>query len=359
MSLIQEATNFFTAALQCVPFMILAVLAYLGCKEGILKVLAVGWLAILILGFATLALGFSFISLLPAGALSNPGASPTLTKPFGPVGTIIGISTLIAIVLAALAFVPAVRRAFAKVAPFDPQSFVQATALSAVLAISVLCAAPLIALGEPPLLIFVRNMMSGPQAEAMASSMNEASQARTLVYTLMWMVPCTLFAVGLGIVRNLRETRERLGLVMPSLKQVGLGVLVALVMVGVVNGLGAVLGPLWKSIGVETDGKAFSQLMSFAFNPLGALLVGIVAGLGEELAVRGVLQPRIGLLLSNVFFTALHALQYNWDALIVVLLVGAVCGVVRQRANTSTSAITHGVYNFTLLMIAWWTGGAG
>jgi len=81
-------------------------------------------------------------------------------------------------------------------------------------------------------------------------------------------------------------------------------------------------------------------------------VIGITAGLGEELAVRGALQPRLGILLSNLFFTSLHALQYNWDSLLVVFVVGLICGLVRKRTNTSTSAIVHGVYNFTLIMLS-------
>ena len=66
------------------------------------------------------------------------------------------------------------------------------------------------------------------------------------------------------------------------------------------------------------------------------------------MAVRGVLQPRLGLLLSNLFFTGLHALQYNWDALVTVFVLGLVFGLVRNRTNTTTSAITHGSYDFVL-----------
>ncbi|MEM9569045.1 MAG: CPBP family intramembrane glutamic endopeptidase, partial [Cyanobacteria bacterium P01_E01_bin.34] len=80
-------------------------------------------------------------------------------------------------------------------------------------------------------------------------------------------------------------------------------------------------------------------------------VIGFSAGLGEELAFRGVLQPRLGLWLSNLFFTSVHAFQYNWDALIVIFVVGAVCGIVRQRINTTTCAIVHGVYNFLLIML--------
>ena len=101
-----------------------------------------------------------------------------------------------------------------------------------------------------------------------------------------------------------------------------------------------------------TDDDAVDELFGHAYNPLGALVIGVSAGLGEELAVRGVLQPRLGLLLSNLFFTALHAFQYNLDGLLSVLLVGLFLGVVRQRANTSTSAIVHGAYDCILLLLS-------
>src|SRR4029453_17037116 len=94
----------------------------------------------------------------------------------------------------------------------------------------------------------------------------------------------------------------------------------------------------------QTDENAFGELLKFAMSPIGAAVIGITAGLGEELAVRGVLQPRMGILLSNLFFTALHAFQYNWDALLVVFFVGLVLGLIRKRTNTTTSAIVHGTY---------------
>ena len=38
--------------------------------------------------------------------------------------------------------------------------------------------------------------------------------------------------------------------------------------------------------------------------------------------MRGVLQPRLGILLSNLLFTAMHAYQYNWDGLLSVFASG-------------------------------------
>jgi membrane protease YdiL (CAAX protease family) len=84
----------------------------------------------------------------------------------------------------------------------------------------------------------------------------------------------------------------------------------------------------------------------------GALIIGVTAGISEEMAVRGLLQPRIGLIASNLVFTSVHAGQYGLDGLLVVFLVGLALGIIRSRTNTTTSAITHAVYNFTLVILA-------
>jgi membrane protease YdiL (CAAX protease family) len=202
-------------------------------------------------------------------------------------------------------------------------------------------------LGAPPLLAMVDQIAEATLAR------DQAGMLRDQLYGLVWTVPATIFAVGFGLKRNLREALARLGLVRPSVRQVITAVAIALFLAGDVQLLGVGIAWLWKALGwPETDTAAFGQLLSFAINPLGAVVIGVVAGLGEELAVRGVLQPRLGLILSNLFFVSLHALQYSWDALLVVFAVGIVCGVVRNRSNTTTAAIVHGTYNFTLIMLA-------
>ena len=81
-------------------------------------------------------------------------------------------------------------------------------------------------------------------------------------------------------------------------------------------------------------------------------VIGVTAGLGEELIFRGVLQPRMGILLANVLFTAMHAAQYNFDALTSVFIVGLLLGCVRKLTNTTTSAVIHGLYDFILILMA-------
>jgi membrane protease YdiL (CAAX protease family) len=154
--------------------------------------------------------------------------------------------------------------------------------------------------------------------------------------------------------RTLGEARRRLRLVLPSPLQLLFAVIAVVVLIGLMAALDWGINWLWKVLGwPTTDETAMSDLFKFATNPVGALVLGVVAGLGEELAVRGVLQPRLGIVLSNLFFTALHAWQYHFDALLSVFLLGLILGVIRQRTNTTTSAIVHGGYDFLALLLAY------
>ena len=51
-------------------------------------------------------------------------------------------------------------------------------------------------------------------------------------------------------------------------------------------------------------------------------------------------------------FTSLHAFQYGPDALLSVFTIGFILGIIRARSNTTTSAIVHGMYDFTLILAA-------
>jgi membrane protease YdiL (CAAX protease family) len=212
--------------------------------------------------------------------------------------------------------------------------------------------APLFVLGEPPLLLLIRHFGENPELKArMAEEMSDPSALRDQVYAFVWLVPAGILAVGYPLHRTLPEALRRVGFVAPRAWQVLFGLGFAVVLVAVMVNVDHLIGFVWQRQGwPTTDEREFEQLMKFAINPLGAVVIGVTAGIGEELFARGVLQPRLGILLSNLFFTALHALQYNWDALVSVFLIGLVLGVVRKRTNTTTSAIVHGTYDFLLVL---------
>jgi membrane protease YdiL (CAAX protease family) len=176
---------------------------------------------------------------------------------------------------------------------------------------------------------------------------------RDQAYGLLWLIPAGLVAAGWGFGRDCRAAFERLGLVRPNRRQVLGGLGVAVACAGASLLLDGALAWFWGAMGwPRTDSKQLETLFAFATSPTGALVAGVTAGLGEELVMRGLLQPRLGLVLTNLCFTAMHAPQYNWDALLSVFVIGLVFGLVRRRTNTTTGALVHGTFDFLLFLAA-------
>jgi membrane protease YdiL (CAAX protease family) len=226
-------------------------------------------------------------------------------------------------------------------------SAAHAQGLSGLVQFVAISLAPLLVLGgQPPLLLLVARDPSSLGLDRSASG-----QLLDMFYSLAWTLPFALLAAGLPLKRGLRAALTRLGL--QSLARRDL-----LVMVGLALGLVVLLLPVdwltslvWERAGwPRTDASALEQLFEAHGSPAGALSVGITAGLGEELVVRGLLQPRLGWFLPNLAFTAAHAYQYGVDGLISVFLTGATLAWVRHRWNTTASALTHGLYDFILVV---------
>ncbi len=349
-----EAASFAQTGLMFVPFVVVAVLSYLGIRYPAARVLALLWLLALMTIYLLLVVGFSLFTVMDVGSggtvmdagsgglLGGAEFDPEMAGLFANVG---GLAVL-SILIACMGFIPTVRRGVSRFIPLDPNSFVHAMALVIVTAFLLMSFAPLLVLGEPPLLT------DSALDSIQSSGMTGASGLLAQIYTLVWTVPVAIFVVGYGVRRTLGQAFLRLGLVAPSLRQIALGVGTALLLVLIMNLLDLAINSIWQTMGwPRTDTEAFGELLAFALSPLGAIVIGVTAGLGEELGVRGVLQPRLGIVLSNLFFTSLHAFQYNWDALLVVFLLGATFGLLRKYTNTSTAAIAHGLYNFLVIMM--------
>lgn len=343
-----EFAQIMIAGLQTLPFVALAVLAYLGIERFWARIVTILWLGVLVVGIGVLGLGLSaalMISADPSGPLpllADGGAWRLAALIAG---------NILAAALGATLFVPTIRRRLSRIIPIDPDSFVHAVALGAVVTLTLQSFIPLLALTEPPLLGLIDSTAAAGIDPT--GGRGDAGMLRDLIYGLLWTIPGTVVAVGYGMRRTLTEALSRLGLARPTWRQVGAGLLAAVALVIFVQILSQGINWFWGLMGWPlTDESAFGELLAFAMHPLGAAVIGVTAGLGEELAVRGVLQPRLGILLSNLFFTGLHAFQYNWDALLVVFLVGTALGIVRKQSNTTTAAIVHGVYNFLLVIIA-------
>ena len=348
-----EFRAFAVTGLFAIPFVILAVLAYSAeMRSRVAKALTMIYWFVLngATGLVAVAVTIAGIALPAIGPISEfdpavvQAASekfPTFEQGVRILGAILGL--LIAGGVSIACFLPVIRRKAAVLTDIDPQSFVHAIALATVIAITLMCLVPLVAVGEPPLLPLLKvdgGMALPPDDE----------QLRSTFYMLVWGLPAAFVAIGYPQRRTLREAQYRLGLQRPTVRQVVFSVVMVGALLLVMPLLGYGIEFLWKTLGwTITDEEAIKQLFGFTAGPMAAFIASVAAGLGEEVVFRGVLQPRLGILLPALMFTSVHAFQYNFDALIQVFLLGVLFGVVRNWTNTTTSALIHFGYDFVLL----------
>ncbi|OLC16044.1 MAG: hypothetical protein AUH29_06335 [Candidatus Rokubacteria bacterium 13_1_40CM_69_27] len=77
---------------------------------------------------------------------------------------------------------------------------------------------------------------------------------------------------------------------------------------------------------------------------VGAALVSLAAGVGEEILFRGALQPRLGVVLTAALFASLHV-QYQLPGILMIFGVGLGLGLLKQRTSTTFTAVVHVIYD--------------
>jgi membrane protease YdiL (CAAX protease family) len=350
-----ETRAFAGDGLEVIPFAGLALLAYTADRYEAGRLLTVLYWIFLVGLVGLVFLGLSFMLAVDPAHFHNVKAGrPASGSLFLPDGArafgLCFLGTGLAGLCGLLGFLVPVRRLAARLIPIDAASFVHATALATVLAVTLISFVPLVAFGKPPFLGLLEQFADMPGMAELGERDLRIDQA----YAFAWMLPSAIVAVGYPVVRNFRGALNRLGFVRPTVGQVVFAVFAGAMFVGLMSVINLKIGDVWKLMGwPETSEKEFGQFMKSAINPIGAIVIGATAGLGEELIFRGVIQPRMGILLANLLFTAMHAAQYNFDALLSVFIVGLLLGVVRKYSNTTTSAIIHGLYDFILILMAY------
>src|SRR5918998_1933518 len=167
-----------------------------------------------------------------------------------------------------------------------------------------------------------------------------------------------LLGVGIGVRRNLRETLDRLGYGVISLKQLGIVVL----FVGAALALSAATDALFASLQPDLYRKV-GEISDLLFNPRGlspvsavlfALLIGVGAGLGEETLFRGAVQPVFGIPATSVLFASVHV-QYGPSLLLgYIFMLSVGLGLLRRYINTTASFAAHASYNALSVLAAYY-----
>lgn len=174
------------------------------------------------------------------------------------------------------------------------------------------------------------------------------ADASSLVSGLLGEIAIAFAAVGLGLDRGWRASFDRLGLhpMRGSHALVAVAGLAALVSL---NSLLEYVQLHWFPALAAAD-RATVEWMVRGLSPTLVLVLGLCAGVGEEISMRGALQPRLGLLLTSLLFAALHV-QYTWFGILSVALIGVLLGVIRQRTNTTTAIVVHAAYDVLVALV--------
>ena len=345
-----EVESFLTAALDVALFVILAMLAYLAeDRHRAFRWAAAIWLLVLIGGLAAVTAGFGVMSILPAEAIEDEFNPDSVDLDAAAEVALLLLGILGAAFASLVGFSRRFRVRLARYLPFDPDSFVHRVALVTILALTLIPPVPLLVTGVPPYL--------SPQFIDLLTDSGDlfADTVRVNAYGLFWTLIASFLIAGACVRRTLPEALERLGLVRPTGREVVLAVAAALALVGAFHFIDPALAALVGYLGLPvTDTEAVNLLFAGSLTLPGIIVASIAAGFGEEVSIRGLLQPRFGILLPALLFASLHAYQYSWDGLISVFLAGIVFAYIRRYSNTTTSAITHTVYDlvlFALLMV--------
>lgn len=153
-----------------------------------------------------------------------------------------------------------------------------------------------------------------------------------------------------------KAVAQRLGLGPVSLKTLGLMLGSALVLALFFQ----VVEPAMIRT-LDPDMQQSLQKMGMAIMPaqgLGAtlgvgLIIGFSAGVGEEVLFRGLMQPVFGVIPAAILFALIHS-HYGFTPILVLLgLLGAICGVVRIRFNTTAAILLHGAFDFFSILLSY------
>jgi membrane protease YdiL (CAAX protease family) len=230
-----------------------------------------------------------------------------------------------------LPLVPNVRKALSRVTPIDPQSRIDMVGLSLLFGVMAFLAISLFAESEP------------------SNATGSVGLADLLLQVILF-VGLAFITVGTGVYRTLRQAIERLGLRPISV----VGVVVAVVsVIGMlfISGTAGLITEWLQPDLIDDLNEVTDELTADVQNVPGAVALGLSAGIGEELLMRGAVQPRFGMVLTSVFFALLHT-QYGWTFVLVGLFgISMLLGWLRNRYGTIAPIIAHALFNTIVVLI--------
>lgn len=235
----------------------------------------------------------------------------------------------------ALPLVKQFRLGLAQATPMDPASPIDFSGLALVLA---------------TIAFLLFSLFTATSEDVDVAQMSGGEAVTSLIVNFLAFVGLAYVAVGYRNYRTGEEATERLGLRVPTIREIGVG-LAAVVPAFMFSMIGSLLTSVFQPDVVEKLTETLDNMTSGIDNPAGAILLGLTTGIGEEVLFRGAIQPRFGIVISAVLWTLLHT-QYELTWVIVgLLLMGIMLGLIRKYVGTTAAIITHAVYNTIVVLI--------
>lgn len=186
----------------------------------------------------------------------------------------------------------------------------------------------------------------GGMAGYAETAATQTPNANELLLMMGLYVLIALGGVGFMMRRTFSETLQRLGLAMPTWRDLNTGIaLGVLCYVGVfaANLVWQALAP--PELYAEQTLATREIFESYSANLGVGLLMAVCAGIGEEILYRGALQPIFGVWATSIYFTLMHTQYTLTPAALLILAVSLVYGWLRLRYGTLAAIVAHSVYN--------------
>lgn len=168
-------------------------------------------------------------------------------------------------------------------------------------------------------------------------------------YNGLGLVMLALCGVGIFVSRGFGECMKRLGIVVPTLAEVGVGFLIVLGSFGyeyLWSLFTHQIPELANKLAMYNAGT-FSVAGGLAASIILALATAIFAGVGEETLIRGALQPALGILPAAILHGILHG-QFNHAPILMIQVTiwSILMGLIRRYTNTTATIMGHAGFNF-------------
>ncbi|MCL5996730.1 MAG: CPBP family intramembrane metalloprotease [Chloroflexi bacterium] len=318
------------------PFLLAILLANVAERSSSVRIL--NYIYLLLLNGVLMLLGLSsmMVGMLRAQGGLAEFANVLESIDWTGAGATLFVGALVALIL----LIPAVRRGAARLFPINPDSIVHATALSMTAT----------TIGGNLYQMSISSMLLTPEGLEQVQQAGGATYVDILVFPLLTLLIAALLGVGWLTRRDWPELVDRLGLTTPSLPQLGLAVGVTVLLLGLAVGTDNVWTMLDPTSHQQVGGVSSALLGNFT-GVAGAFAIGITAAIGEEMFFRGAYQPRMGIPMTALLFASFHVQYFISPATLLVLVIGGVLGVLRQRTTLAVCILVHFLYNFTSVLL--------